>query len=135
MDFLNEEAQKRCESTRRCSQVKAVHLRFHNGCDGSPQSHRGCEDIGVCNCSGQFNNITPTRVMQDLSESATARLEYTLRQQTQEGTRTSSWFTHLLHRELENLVYFPLMTDVVTQASGKIWARSVAVSMARHLCT
>ena len=45
------------------------------------------------------------------------------------GTGTSNRFTHLPHRELKNHVYFSLMTDVFTQASGQLWARSRAIPM------
>ena len=42
---------------------------------------------------------------------------------------TSSRFTHLLHQDLENLVYFSLLTDTYTQASGKVWSRTGAIPM------
>ena len=45
------------------------------------------------------------------------------------GQGTSSRFTYLSHVELENLVYFSLLTDTYAQASGKIWARTGAIPM------
>ena len=103
----------------------------------------GCEVIGECDCSGQFNNIKPTTVMQDLSESvawlaqrrswkATEMIWSTHRDNKKldrAGRGTSNRFTHLPHTELENLVYFSLLTDTYTQASGKIWARTGNIPM------
>ena len=42
---------------------------------------------------------------------------------------SSNRFTHLPHIELENLVYFSLLTDTYTQASGQVWARTDAIPM------
>ena len=45
------------------------------------------------------------------------------------GMGTSSRFTHLLHQDLENLVYFSLLIDTYTQASGHLWSRTGAIPM------
>jgi hypothetical protein len=45
------------------------------------------------------------------------------------GKGTSSRFHYIAHRDLENLVYFSLLTDTYTQASGQIWSRTGAIPM------
>ena len=45
------------------------------------------------------------------------------------GMGTSSRFTHLRHQDLENLVYFSLLTDTYTEASGQVWSRTGAIPM------
>ena len=102
----------------------------------------GCTVIGECYCSGQFNNINPTTVMRDLAESAwlakrcgwkAHEMMWSIHRDNKRldrvGQGTSSRFTHLPHVQLENLVYFSLLTDTHTQALGKIWSRTGAIPM------
>ena len=42
---------------------------------------------------------------------------------------TTSRLFHLPHTTLENLVYFSLLTDTYSQASGKLWPRTGAILM------
>ena len=42
---------------------------------------------------------------------------------------TSDRFLHMAHRDLENLVYFSLMTNMFTQASRGVWDRQGAIPM------
>ena len=93
-----------------------------------------CEVLGECDCSGQFNNISPTTVIQDPTESVSwlaqrcrwkaTEMVWSIHRDNKKldraGKGTSNRFTHLPHTELENLVYFSLLTDTYTQASGKI---------------
>ena len=99
--------------------------------------------IGECDCSGQFNNVTPTSVMSNLSASVkwlAARRRWNANQLIwsihrdnkkldRAGKGTSSRFQSILHRDLENLVYFSLLADTYTQASGRIWSRTGAIPM------
>ena len=102
-----------------------------------------CEVIDECDCPGQFNRIPPSTVMKDLSESVkwlaqrrrwnAQELIWSIHRDNKRldraGQGTSSRFTYLSHVELENLVYFSLLTDTYAQASGKIWARTGAIPM------
>ena len=45
------------------------------------------------------------------------------------GLGISSRFTHLLHQDLESLVYFSLLAESYTQASGQVWSRTGAIPM------
>ena len=45
------------------------------------------------------------------------------------GKGTSNRFFHMAHTDLENLVYFSLMTDTFTQASGRVWDRQGVIPM------
>ena len=119
-------------------------LRIH---DLQPWIHGllewGCTAVGECDCSGQFNNVTPQSVMSDLTESvkwlATKRrwnaqeLVWSIHRDNKAldraGMGTSSRFTHLLHQDLENLVYFSLLIDTYTNASGRVWSRTGAIPM------
>ena len=102
-----------------------------------------CTVIGECDYSGQFNNINPTTVMRDLAESTAwlakhrwwkaHEMIWSIHRDNKKldraGQGTSSRFTHLPHIQLENLVYFSLLTDTHTQASRKIWSRTGAIPM------
>ena len=93
----------------------------------------GCTIVGECDCSGQFNNVTPQSVMSDLKESVkwlskkrrwnANELIWSIHRDNKSldraGMATSSRFTHLLHQDLENLVYFSPLTDTYTQASSR----------------
>ena len=99
--------------------------------------------VGECDCSGQFNNVTPQSLMSDLTESVkwlakkrrwnTQELVWSIHRYNKSidraGMGTSSRFTHLHHQNLENLVYFSLLTDTCTQASGQVWSRTRAIPM------
>ena len=103
----------------------------------------GCTVIGECDCSGQFNHVTPQSVMSDLTASVkwlskkrrwnANELIWSIHRDNKSldraGMGTTSRFTHLLHQDLENLVYFSLLTDTYTQASGKVWSRTGAIPM------
>ena len=45
------------------------------------------------------------------------------------GVGTTSRFVHLTHEALENLVYFSLLTDTYSHASGMLWSRIGAIPM------
>ena len=103
----------------------------------------GSSVVGECDCLGQFNNITPQSVMSDLAESVkwlakkrrwnAQELVWSIHRDDKTLDRarlgTSSRFTHLLHQDLEDLVYFSLLIDTYTWASGQIWSRTSAIPM------
>ena len=117
--------------------ISDLHPWFH----GLPDW--GCEVIGECDCSGQFNNVTPASVMSDLGASVkwlaarrrwnAQELVWSIHRDNKKldraGKGTSSRFHYIAHRDLENLVYFSLLTDTYTQASGQIWSRTGAIPM------
>ena len=45
------------------------------------------------------------------------------------GVGTTSRFFHMTHADLENLVYFSLLTNTYTQASSRLWSRTGAILM------
>ena len=99
--------------------------------------------IAEADCSGQFNNIKPQDVMTSLSEAVTwlqkrrrwsaADTVWSIHRDNKNldraGKGTSDRFFHMAHTDLENLVYFSLMTDTFTQASGRVWDRQGAIPM------
>ena len=103
----------------------------------------GCTILGECDCSGQFNNVTPQSIMSDLAESVkwldkkrhwnVQELVWSIHRDNKSldkaGMGTSSRFTHRLHQDLENRVYFSLLTHTYTQASGQVWSRTGAIPM------
>ena len=116
-------------------------------CDLQPWVHGlsdwGCTQIAECDCSGQFNNVTPLSVMQDMSAAIkwlAAKRRWNAKevvwsihrdnkQLDRAGVGTTSRFFHMTHADLENLVYFSLLTDTYTQASGRLWSRTGAIPM------
>ena len=102
-----------------------------------------CQFIAEADCSGQFNNIKPQDVMTSLSEAVTwlqkrrrwsaADTVWSIHRDNKSldraGKGTSDRFFHMAHTDLENLVYFSLMTDTFTQASGRVWDRQGAIPM------
>ena len=87
-----------------------------------------CTALGEADCSGQFNNITPLSVVKDLQESVrwlakrrcwnVSELVWSIHRDNKNlervGMGTTSRFTHIKHSELENLVFFSLLTDTHT---------------------
>ena len=114
-------------------------------CDLQPWVHGlsdwGCTLIAECDCSGQFNNVTPLSVMQDMSAAIkwlAAKRRWNAKEVVwsihrdnkhldRAGVGTTSRFFHMTHTDLENLVYFSLLTDTYTQASGRLWSRTGAI--------
>ena len=92
---------------------------------------------------GQQNVCTPASVMSDLSASVkwlaarrrwnAQELIWSIHRDNKKldraGRGTSSRFQYIAHRDLENLVYFSLLTDTYTQAAGRIWSRTGAIPM------
>ena len=102
-----------------------------------------CEVIGEADCSDQFNRVHPLSVMADFSAAAKwlAKKRHWKAQEMvwcihsdnkqldRAGVGSTSHFVHLPHKTLENLVYFSLLTDTYSQASGMLWSRTGAIPM------
>ena len=105
-----------------------------------------CTTIGEADCSGQFNNISPLSVMKDLQESIrwlakrrhwnANNLVWSIHRDNQKLDRarmgTCSHFTHIRHTELENLVYFSLLTNTHTHTHTHTHKRPVVYGHARE---
>ena len=116
-------------------------------CDLQPWVHSlsdwGCTSIAECDCSGQFNNVTPLSVMRDMSAAIkwlaakprwnAKEVVWSIHRDNKHfdcaGVGTTSRFFQMTHADLENLVYFSLWTDTYIQASGRLWSRTGAIPM------
>ena len=102
-----------------------------------------CQVIGEADCSGQFNRVHPLSVMADFSAAAkwlakkrrwkAQEMVWSIHRDNKQLDRarvgTTSRFVHLPHEAVENLVYFSLLTDTYSQASGMLWSKTGAIPM------
>ena len=102
-----------------------------------------CEVIGEADLSSQFNRVHPLSVMANFFAAAkwlakkrrwkAQEMVWSIHRDNKQldraGVGTTSRFVHCSHEALGNLVYFSLLTDTHSQASGMLWSRRGATPM------
>ena len=95
---------------------------------------RNAELLHVCTSGRQFKAQKENWLISGLQDQRwkAEEMVWSIRPNKQldrAGVGTTSRFFHLPYTTLENLVYFSLLIDTYSQASGKLWSRTGAIPM------